>query len=183
MPIDLYGSKPIDITQDVAQKAIAAKTPTGQGSSAQGALGSSMKYYSQKLGEAIDAWGMDTVMDWNNKGAMMEQKLQQELVEMRRKADIARQTNDMEMYGLSMQRILFDKQMLAYANQLKKNNFHSLVGGLVELIGQIGAGTAANYTGKRKEASQRVDEQRWIADFFAQMNSQKGEYRPGAGWS
>ena len=143
MPIDLYGSKPIDITQDVAQKAIAAKTPTGQGSSAQGAFGSSMKYYSQKLGEAIDAWGMDTVLDWKNKGAMMEQKFRDELEEMRRKADMARQTNDMEMYQVTMQRILFDKQMLAYADNLKKNNVHSLIAGLVELIGQIGGGVLA----------------------------------------
>jgi hypothetical protein len=140
MPIDLYGSKPIDITQDVAQKAIAAKSPTGQGSSAQGAFGSSMKYYGQKLGEAIDAWGMDTVLDWKNKGAMMEQKFRDELEEMRRKADMARQTNDMEMYKVTMQRILFDKQMLAYADNLKKNNVHSLVAGLVQLVGQIGGG-------------------------------------------
>jgi hypothetical protein len=55
----------------------------------------------------------------------------------------------MEMYKLSMQRILFDKQMLAYADNLKKNNVHSLIAGLVQLIGQIGAGAAANYSKKK----------------------------------
>ena len=143
MPIDLYGSKPIDITQDVAQKAIAAKSPTGQGSSAQGAFGSSMKYYSQRLGEAVDAWGMETVMDWQNKGAKMEQQFRNDLEEMRRKATMARSTNDMQMYGVAMQRILFDKQMIAYADMISKNNTHSLIAGLVQLIGQIGGGLLA----------------------------------------
>jgi len=156
MPIDLYGSKPIGITQDVAQQAVRAKTPAGMGSAAQGAFGSSMKYYSQKLGEAIDAWGMDTVMDWQNKGAKIEQQFRTDLEEMRRKAQMARATNDMEMYKLSMQKILFDKQMLAYADNIKKNNTHSLIAGLVELIGQIGGGALGSYMGGREALNSRL---------------------------
>lgn len=182
MPIDLYGSKPIDITQDVAQKAIAAKTPGG-GSSAQGAFATSMKYHSQKLGEAINAWGMDTVMDWRNKGAMMEQQFRNDLEEMRRKASMARSTNDMEMYKLSMQRILFDKQMLAYADQIRKNNTHSLVAGLVQLIGQVGGGLAGEYLGAKKQgATERSEQARKNAEMWANYNlGQYSGYHFGAG--
>jgi hypothetical protein len=146
------------------------------GSAAQGAFGSSMKYYSQKLGEAIDAWGMDTVMDWQNKGAKIEQQFRTDLEEMRRKAQMARATNDMEMYKLSMQKILFDKQMLAYADNIKKNNTHSLIAGLVELVGQIGGGVLGSQTGKKKEATERVDFYKWMAQQFSEPKDLNSYY-------
>ena len=137
MAFDLYGSRPTGITQATVQRTAQGMGGAFSRTAAVGATQARAQYGTSKLGEAIDAWGADVIADWRNKSATMMQQLTGDLEEMRRQAEQARATNDMEMYQLAMDRLLFDKKMLAYAQEIEKNNTHSLIAGLVGAAGQI----------------------------------------------
>ena len=144
MPLDLYTDKPIG----VAKEAVGEQFQTGQrfaGSlfsrgTAMGAYKSKAEYNKARIGEAIDAWGMDLVSDWGKNSEQLMTAVSDDLEEMRRQASMARESNDMEQYKLAMDRIMFDKEMKAYAEALDNARIGDIFTSIIWGLGQMTAG-------------------------------------------
>lgn len=144
MPLDLYTDKPIG----VAKEAVGQQFETGQrfaGSlfsrgTAMGAYKNKAEYNKARIGEAIDAWGMDLVSDWGKNSEQLMTAVSDDLEEMRRQAGMAQKSNDMEQYKIAMDRIMFDKDMKAYADALDKARIGDIFTSIIAGLGQLGAG-------------------------------------------
>ena len=147
MPIDLYTDKPQQALGQVAQRAtqFGQQTFGGLFSSpqAQGAMVQQGQMNEARLKEAVDAWGVDIVKNWNQSGRQVLDALQQDLRMMREEATRARQENDMQRYQMALQKSLFDKQMLAYGKLIDSANQHNLLNAILYGVGQVGAGIAS----------------------------------------
>jgi len=144
MPIDLYGKQPTDVLKGMAQT---QQKQTGgkllgmfTRSASKGAYQAKEKVNTQRLDEAIQAFGNDVLLNWNEKSAEMGDAVQQDLESMRTQMQQARAAHDMEMYKLALQQSLFDKQLLAYKNSLDKAKFGDIMTGIIAGLGQLGAG-------------------------------------------
>lgn len=145
MPLDLYGDKPVGVAQTAAGQQFETGKQLGAGglftsSAAMGAYGSKAKYNQQRMNEAINAWGTDLIIDWNKNSEQLIGAVKEDLTDMRQRASQARQANDMEMYKLALQKTMFDKQMLAYAQALDKARIGDIITSIVAGLGQLGAG-------------------------------------------
>ena len=142
--IDMYGSRPTEAAQEISGRAIGAGTQATAGlrtrSSSRAAFTKALSRQRGNIFDAIEAWGIKNVLNWKENSAQIMQSLQQDLSQMRQKAQQARAQGDMEMYKLAMQRVLFDKQMEAHAQMLNSEQMGSIISGIVAGLGQIAAG-------------------------------------------
>lgn len=144
MPLDLYTDKPAGVAKEV----VGQQFQTGQRfasslfsrGTAMGAYKSKAEYNKARIGEAIDAWGLDLVSDWSKNSEQLMTAVSDDLEEMRRQASMAREANDLEQYKLALQRIMFDKQMKAYGDALNKARIGDIFTSIVAGLGQIAAG-------------------------------------------
>lgn len=145
--INMYGSRPTEAAQQVTGGAIAGGTQATAGlrtrGSSQAAFTKALGRQQGNLLDAVEAWGIENVMQWKENGAQIMQSLQQELRQMRQQAEQAREQGDMETYKLAMQRALFDKQMAAHAKMLSDEKMGSIISALVGGLGQIAGGLAS----------------------------------------
>ena len=142
--IDMYGSRPTEAAQEISGRAIGAGTQATAGlrtkSSSQAAFTKALGRQRGNLLDAIEAWGINNVLNWKENSAQIMQSLQQELKDLHHKMAQARAQGDMESYKLAMQRMLFDKQMAAKAKMLNSSNAGSIISALVGGLGQLAAG-------------------------------------------
>jgi len=142
--IDMYGSRPTEAAQQISGRAIGAGTQATAGlrtrSSSQAAFTKALGRHQGSLLDAIEAWGINNILNWKENSAQIMQSLQQDLKQMRQKAQQARAQGDMETYKLAMERLLFDQQMAAHADMLNSNNAGSIISAIVGGLGQIAAG-------------------------------------------
>ena len=112
MAIDLYTDEPQQALKQVAgQRAEQGQQAVGGafgGTAAQSAFASRMGRNQRRIGEAIDAWGMDIVKNWNTNSAQIRKAVQDDMKTMGQQMLQARKTNDMETYKLAMQQKMFD---------------------------------------------------------------------------
>lgn len=144
MPLNLYGDKPIGAAKEVlGQQFETGKRFAGglfSRGTAMGAYESKTAQSKAKIGEAIDAWGTDMLVSWKEKSGELNQALRQDLKGQREKANQARIQGDMGMYKLALQQLMFDKEMLAYANALDSARIGDIFTSIVAGLGQLGAG-------------------------------------------
>lgn len=143
MALDLYTSTGLQApAQNVRQQAFQ------QGRQKTGFLGRAAAPAKRRLAQneanikdAIDAWGIDVVMEWDKNSGRMMQGVMDDLRQARQTAMKARAEGDMQRYQMALQRSLFDKQMAARADQLNKAKvgqiFTGIMGGLFELAGGL----------------------------------------------
>jgi len=159
MPIDLYGDKPTDVLKGLAGRQIEqGKTVAGRmfGAQAMPGFQKQLGRIQTRIDEAIEAWGLDALMNWQENSAAFTQALQQDLKTMRNEANQARLVNDMDRYQIALSRILFDKKMLEYKNQLDKARIGDIITAIIGGLGQIAAiaGTRAYERKLAKEYAQ-----------------------------
>lgn len=144
MPLNIYGSKPQEVTKSVLGEQLETGVQRGAGlftgTAAQAGVGRKVERNKQKLGQAIDVWGIDMLVNWKEQSSQLNQALRQDLKSMRGQANEARIAGDMKMYQLALQKSMFDKEMLTYAQALDNARIGDIFTGIVTGLGQLGAG-------------------------------------------
>jgi hypothetical protein len=137
MALNLYGNRELGIGAGVAGGAMQSGT-SKLGAGLKGKVQSKLLSRQKDIKGAIDAWGMDTILQMQKGDRQMFESVQEDLKQMRRKASEARQANDVETYKLALQQSLHDRQMLTYADQLNKAKIGDIFTGLISALGNIG---------------------------------------------
>jgi len=172
MAIDLYGTKPIGALQSVAQT---QQKQTGgkllgmfTRSASKGAYGAREQVNTQRLNEAIQAFGTDVLLNWKERSAQLGEAVQEDLKNMSIQMQQARAANDMEMYKLALQQSLFDKQLLAHKDSLDKARFGDIMTGIIAGLGQLAAGGIEAWQDKKayEETQQMLNQ--WKGQSFGQ---------------
>lgn len=144
MPLDIYGSKPQEVTKSIlgeqVETGVQRSAGLFSGTAAQANVGAKAERNKQKLKQAIDAWGTDMLVNWKEQSSYLNQALRQDLKSMREQANQARIAGDMKNYQLALQKSMFDKEMLTYADMLDKARIGDIFTGIVAGLGQLGAG-------------------------------------------
>jgi len=137
-----------DTPADLGKQAVSQQQQVGQqaagglfsNTAAQSAFKKRAGYNQQTLNAAVDAWGLDLVANWNKNSEEMTNALNDDMEQMRRAATQARQANDMAMYKIAMQKIMFDKEMAAHATALTNAKIGDIFTAIIAGLGQLGAG-------------------------------------------
>ena len=145
--------------------------------SAMGAYSGKQQFNENRINEAIDAWGVDIARDWQRNGPMLIDAVKQDIKDLRIQAQQARKANDLERYKLSLDQIMFDKQMLMYAQELEQARKGDILSGVIAGLGQFGAGLGESYN--RKLELENTKKQ--IGDYFAEKEW-KTNYTPSSPW-
>jgi len=170
MPIDLYGEKPLEALKGTVQRqAQLGKTVTEQMFSGvpKGRITPQLTRYKGQINDAIQAWGIDTLIKWNEMGAELRRSIEQDLEDARREAQQARVARDMETYKMALDRILFDKTMKQYADMLDQAAIGDIITAIVGGLGQI----AAWYGAKRKEKKEMAGIEEKVKEYMEPIQS------------
>ena len=145
--------------------------------SAMGSYSGNQQFNENRINEAINAWGVDIARDWDRNGAMLIDAVRQDIKDLRIQAQQARKANDLERYRLALDQIMFDKQMLMYANELEQARKGDILTGVIAGLGQFGAGL-----GERKS---RIQELEQTKKFYSDLENEidwKRSYTPSSPW-
>ena len=134
MPINLYGQREMGVGAEIGGRTM---RPMGRGGM-RGKLQSKLFKKQQDIKSAVDAWGMDTILQLHRGSSEMIDAVRDDLRQMQHKAMEARKANDVETYKMALQQSLHDQKMLAYADQLNKTRIGDILTGLISALGTIG---------------------------------------------
>ena len=141
MALGLYQDLP-----QAGQEAVTQQSQVGQQAAmglfgkVPGAYQNRAKYNQDTIKSAIKAWGLDMVANWNKNSEEMTNALKDDMKQMRNAAYEARKSNDMAMYKIAQQRIMFDKEMIANAHALSNAKIGDIFTAIITGLGQLGAG-------------------------------------------
>lgn len=153
MPIDLYGQKPLEALKGtVSRQAEFGKNITQQMFSnvPKGRIEPQLTRYKGHINDAIQAWGIDNIIKWNENGAELTQAIEQDLQLARQELMKARAKRDMDTYKQTLDRILFDKTMKQYADMLNNASIGNIITAIIGGLGQIGAWWLGEKKNKRE---------------------------------